>query len=227
MHCCGSTPWIGLLGLLLACQTPGADRQTGIGGGPGETAIHADACPEREFRKQYAPEWVVRGRYLACAPDWNYNLVFLLDNRPVYRTDSLQEYEFGEYPFPTLIRAEGITYVLVERNDRPLASKMDVFGFRAGVLDTLFTIPLFEKSAKDLDHDGEAEYYGPMEALESVKTGWIGYNPILAYKITGHSIACDTTATILVNKQVYGDFYGWKADDKQQFNEKAVEKNWP
>ena len=54
-----------------------------------------------------------------------------------------------------------------------------------------------------------------------------GYQPILPYELTNATLTFDPSATLAVKMRVYGGLYELGADNKNQFNEKKVWKNWP
>ncbi|MEP5936214.1 MAG: hypothetical protein ABJ218_13940 [Winogradskyella arenosi] len=185
-------------------------------------------CPKIQFKKELSPNISLSGFYYKCESLWKQNIEFIFNGEKVYKTDSLNEYQFKAYSFPVLINDGELSEILLERDDRPLKNYLEVFRFKKNVLDSIYKIPFFEMEPKDIDDDGIKEYYATLEMVELLEeNGNIGYNPILAYEISETKLTFDLNATKIANEKTYDQFYVLKIDNSLKFNGNEVQKNWP
>lgn len=191
------------------------------------TIVKDIECPKVRFVKPLNTNISLNGFYYECEKEWKQGVAFVFSGDTIHKTNTFAEYVFNSYAFPTLIENTDYTEIIIERDDRPFKNFLEVYRFRNSVFDSVYKIPLFEENKKDIDNDGIEEYYGTQYMVEYLGEGKTGYNPILAYEISEERISLDTIATTMLNKQVYGKFYGLEVDNSLEFNGNPIEDNWP
>ncbi|MDF2456755.1 MAG: hypothetical protein K0R51_2748 [Cytophagaceae bacterium] len=177
------------------------------------------------FEKRYNDSILVKGFFSAGEEDWKTDLEFYIHDKLIYTTESLLEYQFNDYPFPVVIKQDSALCLLIERDDRPLSNKMDVFKIEENKIDTIFSIPLFEQKGKDMDKDGVLEYTGYLESIEGRYPDKRAYNPVFVYELSNIHLRFDSSATEQLNKKIYGSFHGYKVDESIQINTNKINDN--
>lgn len=178
------------------------------------------------FEKRYNDSISVKGFYSAGEEDWKTDLEFYIHDKLIYTTESLLEYQFNDYPFPVVIKQGSALFLLIERDDRPLINKMDVFKIEENNIDTIFSIPLFEQKGKDLDEDGVIEYAGYLESTEGRYPDKHPYNPVFVYELSNTNLRFDSSATEQLNKKIYGSFHGYQLNESIQIDTNKINNNW-
>lgn len=188
--------------------------------------MYGNGASQHNFEKSYTSRLTVLAIFDEGEP-WKYHLEIRRDGQLIFKADSLLEYEFNTRPFPTYINDGAHEYLLLERNDRPNLSKIDVHRITNGHVDSVFSIPLFEAPPKDLDGDGIKEYFGVLDFVEITDPKSIAYNPIEVYEFSDSFFRFDAATTRAVNQKVYGDFQGHKPIYSLQYDRQLVAQNWP
>jgi hypothetical protein len=184
-----------------------------------------DACPEKSFEKTYGQNITVKAEFLDCESKWKYNLKIYYQDKEIYRADSLEEFEFNNYIFPTHIINSSFEYILIEQNDRPLINFMKGYRIKNHKIDSVFEMPLFSETPFDINGDGIKEYISVKTDTEMLFDGTRAYNPELVYKITDTTLVFDLKTTKMVNEKLFGKFYGLEYDESIMFEQKKVSEN--
>lgn len=136
-------------------------------------------------------------------------------NKKVYQDTSENEYRFLCNNICTkAIKLNNNRYVvLVQKFDAPDIDKTVAVYLKDDEYESERLLPLLE--AKDINNDGEKEYYGILNTIDGYSNGdSCYYNPTLYYKITSEDICLDSILTRKKIKEVWGDFYGYEQSDK-------------
>ena len=212
-------PYILVIFLLFSCNQMNNDKK--------EIVEIVDDCQLKEFVLDFPNNTQVKSVYFECESDLKFKLQIERDHEIIFEADTLLEYEFNEYSFPTYIADGDFEYLLIERSDSCILTKLDVFRISANKVDSVFTIPNFEGDGMDIDNDGITEFWATMEFVEGNGSGTIGYNPILAYEIEKDIIRFDSSTTIDLNEKVYGKYHGLEIIDTLFYNGNDAEAKWP
>jgi len=97
------------------------------------------------FNKKYSDHISISSVYYPDEPKWKYQLEINYDGQIIYTEDSLKEFEFNNYAFPTFIEDSIAQYIIIERNDRPFPNQLDIYRIRNSQVDTIITIPLWSE----------------------------------------------------------------------------------
>jgi len=138
-------------------------------------------------------------------------------NKQLYLDTSLTEYEFGDKFYPIVRQLDKETFeILVEVNDRPSKNYLKYFKVHIDKIVNTEKLPTFISSASNLDADYNLELAGFWDWGETwVDNGSLtAYNPIIYYELRPSGITLDSTLTINKNKEIYGDFHGFKYNEK-------------
>jgi hypothetical protein len=205
----------------------GCDQKTSKNKTKESGAQRVENCLLKEYDQAYSNKIHVNSVYYECESDWKFRLKIKRNEDLIFEADTLHKYKFKNHTFPTYIETDSLEYVLIERSDRSLFNKTDVFRISKGKVDSIFSIPHFELKGMDIDKDGINEYWATLNFVESNGRGTIGYNPILVYEIESDRINFDSTTTVDLNKKVYGQFLGLSIIDTLYFNGNQIEEKWP
>ncbi|PKP47405.1 MAG: hypothetical protein CVT92_16995 [Bacteroidetes bacterium HGW-Bacteroidetes-1] len=138
-----------------------------------------------------------------------------IDSQIVFKDESTTEYIFGNNSWPQARKIEnGIYEVVIEVFDAPDLNKLRAFYFRDNVLINSKVLPFFESQPEDINYDGIKEYFGVMhisDAHENPDSCY--YNPVLYYKVSNNGIDLDSSLTIMMNKKIWGEFYGFEQNE--------------
>lgn len=146
-----------------------------------------------------------------------FSLFELSKSGKIVYTDTLLEYELGDKIYPITLQAGKNKFELIfEVNDRPNKNYLKRLTIKDEKIIKIDSLPTFISRAKDLDKDGIKEYagfwdYGEESGESELKTD---YNPILYYKITETGLQLDSLQTKEKNKEIYGQFYGFRINEK-------------
>jgi len=138
-------------------------------------------------------------------------------NKQLYLDTSLTEYEFGDKFYPIVRQLDKETFeILVEVNDRPSKNYLKYFKVHIDKIVNTEKLPTFISSASNLDTDYNLELAGFWDWGETWgdNGSLTAYNPIIYYELRPSGITLDSTLTINKNKEIYGDFHGFKYNEK-------------
>jgi hypothetical protein len=138
-------------------------------------------------------------------------------NKQLYLDTSLTEYEFGDKLYPLVRQLDKETFeILVEVNDRPSKNYLKYFKVHQDKIVSTEKLPTFISKASNLDTDDNLEFAGFWDWGETWgdNGSLTAYNPIMYYELKSTGIALDSTLTISKNKDIYGDFHGFKYNEK-------------
>ncbi len=138
-------------------------------------------------------------------------------NKQLYIDTSITEYEFGDKLYPIVKKLDKETYeILVEVNDRPSKNYLKYFKVQQDKIVSTEKLPTFISKASNLDTDNNLEFAGFVDWGETWgdNGSLTAYNPIIYYELKPTGITLDSTLTISKNKEIYGDFYGFKSNEK-------------
>ena len=137
----------------------------------------------------------------------------------VIYTDTLLEYEFGHKLYPIVLQTGENKYeLLFEINDRPTKNYLKRIIVLNEKIIKMDKLPTFISKAHDLDGDGIKEYAGFWDYSQvwGEKNDITAYNPILYYKVVPAGLKLDSALTIKKNKEIYGEFYGFDFNERQE-----------
>lgn len=132
------------------------------------------------------------------------------------------EYEIRSSQFPIIISTLNNSFqLLAEVNDRPSKNYLKCFIFKDNELKKVEQFPTFLNKAKNLDGDSCLEFAGIWDNGEE----WTSpeniplstYNPIIYYEVTHNGLKTDSALTISRNKYIYGQFHGYRYNEKLAF----------
>jgi len=170
-----------------------------------------DDCPVLVYSEKFEDTIQIKADFYKCEPGWKFKLKVLNEMQVIFSADSLEEFEFKLSKWPKFKRINPNTFqILLEQNDRPFKNKIIVLTIRNNKLIEKRTIPCFDNIPKDIDNDGIVEYVGYIDAVEVFHPDTTNYNPVLCYEDTNEGFQLDTQTTISVNKEIWGDFYGFE-----------------
>lgn len=173
-------------------------------------------CSPRPFRTVLAPDLVITGVADAggdCLPELVSQVVCADHGRTFFRAPVGQEFEFNKRPWPRhLVLAAPASYqVLLERNNRPTKNDLLLLSVVNGHVVRKQALPVLA-TVRDVDGDGQLEYGGIRDFAEGLADPHKGtYNPLLFYEIRPEGWVLDTSATVSINRKLWGKFYGYKA----------------
>lgn len=147
-----------------------------------------------------------------------YSLFILMhNNKQIYIDTSMTEYEFGDKLYPIIRLIDDKTFeIFVEVNDRPNKNYLKYFKIHNNKIIEEKKLPTFISHVANLDNDDNLEYAGFWDFGETWgnNNSLTAYNPIIYYEITAKGLQIDSLLTIEKNKKIYGDFKGYKYDEK-------------
>lgn len=155
--------------------------------------------------------------------------LFILTHKgkQIYLDTSLTEYEFGDKLYPIVRQLDKETFeILVEVNDRPSKNYLKCFKVHQDKLISTEKLPTFISKPSNLDSDDNLELAGFSDFGETWgdNGSLTAYNPIIYYELKPSGIALDSTLTISKSKEIYGDFYGFKYNEKIEVKTSENEK---
>jgi len=148
----------------------------------------------------------------------SFNPIVITKNDVEVFHDTSNEYwlsglESKEYP-KLLSCSDGSVQILIEIDDRPNINELKQIIITKYSKVVLNLLPVFLWNPKDINNDGKLELTGFLTDSESIANGdSIVYNPKLVYEFSNNCIAFDSLATIKLNKELYGDFYGFSYNE--------------
>lgn len=138
-------------------------------------------------------------------------------NKLLYLDTSLIEYEFSDKLYPMVRQLEKETFeILVEVNNRPSKNYLKYFKVHQDKIVDTEKLPTFISSASNLDTDDNLELAGFWDFGETWGNNGslTAYNPIIYYELRPNGITLDSSLTISKNKGIYGEFQGFKYNEK-------------
>ncbi|UYZ57537.1 hypothetical protein [Hymenobacter latericus] len=100
---------------------------------------------------------------------------------------------------------------MLERNLRPNKNDLLLLTVDGNRVVRRQVLPTFDNPACDVDGDGRVEYAGIRDYAEAVDDpAKMSYNPILFYELRSTGWMLDSTATMQINKMLWGKFYGFQ-----------------
>ncbi len=143
------------------------------------------------------------------------------NNQLLFQDTTNRSFYFGNHDYPLTIELNKNEFlVFLVYDDRPIKNKSIMFSFKNDLLTRLDTIPEFFIFGKNLDQDPYPEYAGIWdfgEQWDKVDTLVTGYNPIILYQNEINGLVIDSVSTELVNKTIYGSFFGFSYDARITF----------
>ena len=144
-------------------------------------------------------------------------------NKQLYIDTSLTEYEFGDKLYPLVRQLDKETFeILVEINDRPSKNYLKYFKVHLDKIVNTEKLPTFISSPSNLDTDDNLELAGFWDWGDNGSL--TSYNPIIYYELKPNGIALDSSLTINKNKEIYGDFHGFKYNEKVEIKTSETKK---
>ncbi len=157
-----------------------------------------------------------------------YTLFFLTHkNKLLFLDTSLTEYEFEDKLYPIIRQLDKETFeILVEVNERPNKNSLKYFKVYRDKIISTEKLPTFISKVSNLDKDDNLEFAGFWDWGETWgdKGSLTAYNPILYYELRPNGITLDSTLTVNKNKEIYGDFYGFKYNEKVEIKTNETKK---
>jgi hypothetical protein len=80
--------------------------------------------------------------------------------------------------------------------------------------------------SKDIDNDGIIEFTGTLYDFDQIDNDSVQYNPILCYENGIKGIQIDTSATKIINQQIWGKFYGINPIDTLMLPDNEIRYNY-
>jgi hypothetical protein len=148
-------------------------------------------------------------------------------NKELYLDTSLTEYEFGDKLYPIVRQLDKETFeIIVEVNDRPSKNYLRCFKVHQDKIVIIEKLPTFMTKASNLDSDDNLEFAGFWDWAETYgENGSLTtYNPIIYYELNQNGINLDSSLTISINKEIYGNFYGFQYNEKVEIKTSASKK---
>lgn len=147
-----------------------------------------------------------------------YALLILTHNsKQLYLDTCLAEYKFADNLYPIVRQLDEETFeILVEVNDRPSKNYLLYFKVRQDKVVSTERLPTFISKASNLDTDDNLEFAGFWDWGETwgENGSLTAYNPLIYYELKPSGLSLDSTLTILKNKEIYGNFYGFEYNEK-------------
>ena len=155
--------------------------------------------------------------------------LFILTHKSnqLYLDTSLTEYEFGDKLYPIVRQLDKETFeILVEVNDRPSKNYLKYFKVYQDKIVSTEKLPTFISKPANLDTDDNFEIAGFWDWGEVYgDNGELTvYNPIIYYELKPNGIILDSTLTVNKNKEIYGDFHGFKYSEKVEIKTSETKK---
>jgi hypothetical protein len=148
-------------------------------------------------------------------------------DKQLYIDTSLTEHEFGDKLYPFVRQLNNETFeILVEVNDRPSKNYLKYFLVYQDKIVSTEKLPTFISKPSNLDTDDNLECAGFWDWGETWgdNGSLTAYNPIIYYELKPSRITLDSTLTISKNKDIYGDFYGFKYNEKVEIKTSETKK---
>ncbi len=119
------------------------------------------------------------------------------------------------YPFYRRLKNGSLEF-LITINDRPFKDKLLHLIVKDNKIIQQENLPYFENSLTINDTTKNEEFKGILDFSEAFcnECDSVCYNPTLYYKFLETGIILDTLKTMIENKIEYGEFYGFKQNEK-------------
>jgi hypothetical protein len=144
-------------------------------------------------------------------------ITILFDNKIVFH-DSLNEYWLTNHTSNQYLKliqcSDGNDQILIEVDERPNQNELiHLIISKDGKL-VQDRLPIFNWIPTDIDNDRKLELSGILTNGETIADGDTAfYNPTMVYELTKMGLSLDSTATIEINRKIWGQFYGFKYND--------------
>jgi len=158
---------------------------------------------------------------------WYYqNLKFLKGNQIIYRDTSKTTYSFDNKLYPYIHQSPNSIEVLIEVDDRPSKNYLRHFKLENGKVIELDRLPTLVCEPKNLDSDNTLEIagYWDYSQIWGDNSDITAYNPLIYYEMTSKGIQLDTTLTININSEIYGQFSGYYFSESIEVSTKTTDK---
>ena len=144
------------------------------------------------------------------------SLVILKGENTVYKATDRDLFVITGSSKPLFFSVGQSDLILIQFDNRPDLNRTLAIYFQNGILNKLDTIPQLDIKPKDIDNDNFIEFIGTMHLTDSYCQDCDSafYNPSLVYKYTEAGLKLDSINTIAINKKQWGDFYGYKKQNK-------------
>lgn len=157
-----------------------------------------------------------------------YTLFILVHkNKQLYLDTSLTEYEFGDKLYPMVRQLNNETFeIFVEVNDRPSKNYLKYLRVHQDKIVSIEKLPTFISKASNLDTDDHLEFagFGDWGETWGDNGSFTGYNPIIYYELKPSGITLDSNLTISKNTEIYGNFHGFKHNEKVEIKTSGTKK---
>ncbi|WP_461453481.1 hypothetical protein [Mucilaginibacter sp.] len=139
-------------------------------------------------------------------------------------TDTGEEYEFYEKPYPIINKLNaGYFELLIEYNNRPFKDQLILFRIRENKIIKIDTVPTFDSTPKIFNGllvRAGNWFYG--EEFDQNGKRYTSFEPKIYYKFTPNGIRLDSDITRAENRKIYGNIdpfekgfeIGFPVDDK-------------
>jgi hypothetical protein len=170
----------------------------------------------------------LKAKVAYCDKDFiTYNFLEIKQNgKLLFKDTSLTEYTVEDTLYPIIYGFKNHLELLIETENRPNKNLIYKCYIKNHKLVRIDTIPTFISVPKNLDIDENLEYAGIWDYSEvwgdSIEV--TGYNPIIYYEITKEGIVIDSLTTIIENRKIYGNFYGFDDTNEIEFPYKENDK---
>ena len=195
--------------------------------------VTTDANAKKQHQKKQS-EKIVKLNYgfalnLSGAEDFvkfvTYSYLRISKNGLTIYIDKNKEYEFSDKLYPLLLKTgENSFELFLEVNDRPNKSYLTKLVINNNKLVKTEKLPTFLAKPCDLNGDGKIIYAGFWDYNQIWDDSLTCYNPILFYIQDKSGLRLDSTLTIKINKEIYGNFYGFEYNENQVQNKKCLNK---
>jgi len=147
-------------------------------------------------------------------------LILRIENHEIQLKLEGSEFELDGkiYPFYRGLKNGSLEF-LITINDRPFKEKLLHLIVKDNKIVQQETLPYFETPLTNYDTDENLEYEGILDYQEAFcnECDSVYYNPTLFYEFRESGIILDTLTTMKENKAEYGEFYGFKQNEKFRF----------
>ncbi len=155
-------------------------------------------------------------------------LVVKHNNKPVYINRS-NFFVLNDSLNPTIIElGDDLFEIFLEIDDRPNRNFLQMLKIQLDKVIDSQKIPKFFHNPYQIVN-GKCLFVGMWDYSEGWTNGkdsvYSTYNPYLYYEITKTGIVLDSAVTRKINKEIYGDFYGYTEDSKLVFPAQMIDSN--
>jgi hypothetical protein len=144
-------------------------------------------------------------------------IIVSFDKKIVFQ-DSLNDYWLTGYStkhYPKFLKCTNGDYqLLIEVDERPNKNELTSFTVTKNGQLYQARLPLFNWNPEDIDNDGKFELKGILTNGETIANGDTAfYNPTLVYELEDNRLTLDSSATLEINRRIWGKFYDYNYND--------------